>query len=79
MAGDEPLCAKASLSGYTVDGTFQQYAIGKAAHVARIPEGVPLDGVAPILCAGIPVCSSSPPPPFLPPSLRDFSVGAELN
>ncbi|KAJ5263544.1 hypothetical protein N7478_011149 [Penicillium angulare] len=52
---DEPLCAEAKLSGYTVDGTFQQYAIGKAAHVTRIPEGVELDAVAPILCAGITV------------------------
>ncbi|KAI4180250.1 MAG: hypothetical protein L6R41_007358 [Letrouitia leprolyta] len=52
---DEPLCPKALLSGYTVDGTFQQYAIGKAAHVARIPKEVPLDAVAPVLCAGITV------------------------
>jgi len=52
---DESLCAKALLSGYTVDGTFQQYAIAKAAHVARIPKNLPLDEVAPILCAGITV------------------------
>ena len=43
---DEPLCPKATLSGYTVDGTFQQYCIGKAAHVARIPKDVPLDAIA---------------------------------
>ena len=49
---DEPLCAKALLSGYTVDGTFQQYAIGKAAHVARLPKDVDLEAVSPILCAG---------------------------
>ncbi|KAL9099434.1 MAG: hypothetical protein Q9187_009500 [Circinaria calcarea] len=52
---DEPLCPKALLSGYTVDGTFQEYAIGKAAHVARIPKDVELSEVAPILCAGITV------------------------
>ncbi len=34
---DEPLCGSALLSGYTVDGSFQQYAIAKAAHVARSP------------------------------------------
>lgn len=51
----EPLCPKAILSGYTVDGSFQQYAIGKAAHVARIPKSVDLAAVAPILCAGITV------------------------
>lgn len=53
--GDEPLCAGISLSGYTVDGTFQQYCIAKAAHVTPIPKGVPLDAVAPILCAGVTV------------------------
>lgn len=52
---DEPLCSKALLSGYTVDGTFQQYCIAKAAHVARLHKDIPLDGVAPVLCAGITV------------------------
>ncbi len=52
---DEPLCADALLSGYTVDGSFQQYAVGKAAHVARIPRACSLEAVAPILCAGITV------------------------
>jgi len=52
---DEPLCPHAQLSGYTVDGTFQQYCIGKAAHVARIPKGTKLDAIAPVLCAGITV------------------------
>jgi len=52
---DEPLCAKASLSGYTVDGTFQQYCIAKAAHVARIPKDCDLEAIAPVLCAGITV------------------------
>lgn len=51
----EPLCAQAELSGYTVDGSFQQYAVAKAAHVARIPKDLPLDAVAPVLCAGITV------------------------
>ncbi|KAJ4402996.1 alcohol dehydrogenase [Gnomoniopsis sp. IMI 355080] len=55
MTADEPLCAKASLSGYTVDGSFQQYAVAKAAHVARIPDGVDLESVSPVLCAGITV------------------------
>ncbi|KAL8296613.1 hypothetical protein RB600_001882 [Gaeumannomyces tritici] len=53
--GDEPLCQQALLSGYTVDGSFQQYAIAKAAHVARIPKDVDLETVAPVLCAGITV------------------------
>jgi len=52
---DEPLCPKATLSGYTVDGSFQQYAVANASHAARIPKDVPLDAVSPILCAGITV------------------------
>ncbi|KAK4461624.1 chaperonin 10-like protein [Cladorrhinum samala] len=55
MQADEPLCPHALLSGYTVDGSFQQYAIAKAAHVARIPKEVDLEAVAPVLCAGITV------------------------
>lgn len=55
QTSDEPLCAKALLSGYTVDGSFQQYCIAKAAHAARIPKDVPLDAIAPVLCAGITV------------------------
>ncbi|ESZ90110.1 alcohol dehydrogenase [Sclerotinia borealis F-4128] len=52
---DEPLCPKALLSGYTVDGTFQEYCIAKAAHIARIPKECDLEAIAPVLCAGITV------------------------
>ncbi|WPH04397.1 alcohol dehydrogenase 1 like protein [Acrodontium crateriforme] len=52
---DEPLCSKALLSGYTVDGSFQQYCIAKAAHVARIPKSCDLESISPVLCAGITV------------------------
>jgi alcohol dehydrogenase, propanol-preferring len=52
-ANPTQLCSSASLSGYTVDGSFQQYCIAKAAHVARIPKDVALDAIAPVLCAGI--------------------------
>lgn len=43
------------MSGYTVDGSFQQYCVAKAAHAAKIPKDIALDAVAPILCAGITV------------------------
>ncbi|CAK7246408.1 MAG: Alcohol dehydrogenase [Sporothrix thermara] len=52
---DEPLCEKVTLSGYTVDGSFQQYCVANADCVARIPKEVSLEGVAPVLCAGITV------------------------
>ncbi|KAK5661001.1 hypothetical protein OQA88_12379 [Cercophora sp. LCS_1] len=55
QSSDEPLCAHAKLSGYTVDGSFQQYAVANAAHVALIPDNCDLEAVAPVLCAGITV------------------------
>lgn len=55
MNSFESSCPHALLSGYTVDGSFQQYAIGKAVHVARIPKSVDLAEAASILCAGITV------------------------
>ncbi|EGV66487.1 Alcohol dehydrogenase [Yamadazyma tenuis] len=52
---NESNCADADLSGYTHDGSFQQYATADAVQAARIPKGVDLAQVAPILCAGITV------------------------
>ena len=52
---DEPLCADALLSGYTVDRTPRQYCIAKAAHVAIIPKHLRANAVVPILCACITV------------------------
>lgn len=53
--GAEPNCSQADLSGYTHDGSFQQYATADAVQAARIPQGTDLAQVAPILCAGIAV------------------------
>jgi alcohol dehydrogenase, propanol-preferring len=50
---DESLCPNVMLSGYTVDGSFQQYCVAKANHVARIPKECDLAAVSPVLCAGI--------------------------
>ncbi|ODV80955.1 GroES-like protein [Suhomyces tanzawaensis NRRL Y-17324] len=52
---NESNCADADLSGYTHDGSFQQYATADAVHAARIPKNVDLAEAAPILCAGITV------------------------
>lgn len=51
----ESNCAEADLSGYTHDGSFQQYATADAIQAARIPKGTDLAEVSPILCAGITV------------------------
>lgn len=52
---DEPLCPEPQLSGYTVDGSFQQYCVAKANHIARIPKECDLEAISPVLCAGITV------------------------
>lgn len=54
-SGHESNCATADLSGYTHDGSFQQYATADALQAAKIPGGTDLAKVAPILCAGITV------------------------
>ncbi|KAG7918305.1 hypothetical protein KL905_000646 [Ogataea polymorpha] len=53
--GAEPNCPDADLSGYTHDGSFQQYATADAVQAAKIPKGTNLADVAPILCAGVTV------------------------
>jgi len=53
--GSEATCSQAQCSGYSVDGSFQQYAVSYARHVTPIPDGLPLEVAAPILCAGVTV------------------------
>ncbi|GME78737.1 unnamed protein product [[Candida] boidinii] len=53
--GNESNCLDADLSGYTHDGSFQQYATADAIQAAKIPAGTDLAEVAPILCAGVTV------------------------
>ncbi|CCH62774.1 hypothetical protein TBLA_0I01140 [Henningerozyma blattae CBS 6284] len=53
--GFESNCEQADLSGYTHDGSFQQYATADAVQAAHIPKNVDLAEVAPILCAGVTV------------------------
>ncbi|SCV04288.1 LAME_0H17260g1_1 [Lachancea meyersii CBS 8951] len=53
--GNESNCPEADLSGYTHDGSFQQYCTADAVQAAKIPKGTDLAEVSPILCAGITV------------------------
>lgn len=55
LKGAESNCKDAILTGYTHDGTFQEYATAKAVHAAKLPVGTDLAQIAPILCAGITV------------------------
>jgi alcohol dehydrogenase, propanol-preferring len=51
--GWETLCPAQHNSGYGVNGTFAEYAVGAAAYVARLPQSPDFATLAPILCAGV--------------------------
>lgn len=53
ITGWETLCPTQHDSGYSVNGSFAEYAIGSEAYVARLPSKVDFAGIAPILCAGV--------------------------
>ncbi|MEI9939178.1 MAG: alcohol dehydrogenase AdhP [Pseudomonadota bacterium] len=53
ITGWETLCESQHDSGYSVDGTFAEYALGAAAYVARLPQRFDFAEMAPILCAGV--------------------------
>ncbi|WP_213771832.1 alcohol dehydrogenase AdhP [Bradyrhizobium sp. dw_78] len=53
ITGWETLCETQNDSGYSVNGSFAEYAIGSAAYVARLPANVDFVAMAPILCAGV--------------------------
>lgn len=55
QAGSDGLCFDQRISGYYTPGTFQQYVLGPANYVTPIPDNLPSDEAAPMLCAGVTV------------------------
>ena len=53
LSGWETLCLDQKNSGYSVNGTFAQYALAQADYLGRIPKNLPFVDAAPILCAGV--------------------------
>ncbi|HEY4175473.1 MAG TPA: alcohol dehydrogenase AdhP [Kofleriaceae bacterium] len=53
ITGWETLCEAQHDSGYSVNGTFAEYALADAAYLARLPANLDFASVAPILCAGV--------------------------
>ena len=53
MTGWDSLCRHQHNSGYTVNGSFAEYAIGSAPYVGRLPPKTAFAEMAPILCAGV--------------------------
>jgi propanol-preferring alcohol dehydrogenase len=53
--GWETLCASQQNSGYSVNGSFAEYALADPAYVGRLPDALEWGAAAPILCAGVTV------------------------
>lgn len=53
LSGWETLCKSQLNGGYSADGGYAEYCVAPAAYVARIPDGVTDEEIAPILCAGV--------------------------
>ncbi len=53
QTGWETLCERQRNTGYSVNGTYAQYALARADWVAQLPDGCDAAQIAPILCAGV--------------------------
>jgi propanol-preferring alcohol dehydrogenase len=53
LSGWETLCLEQKNSGYSVNGSFAQYALAQADYLGRIPGSLSFIDAAPILCAGV--------------------------
>jgi propanol-preferring alcohol dehydrogenase len=53
VAGWETLCEQQQNSGYSVDGSYAEYAVADDRYVVDVPEGVSSLDAAPLTCAGV--------------------------
>jgi alcohol dehydrogenase, propanol-preferring len=53
--GWETLCAGQQNTGYSVNGSFAEYALADPNYVGRLPSGLDWGPAAPVLCAGVTV------------------------
>lgn len=53
VTGWETYCPTPEYMGYTVDGSYAEFAIGYASHVVKVPDGITSLDAAPIACAGV--------------------------
>lgn len=51
--GRENLCESQLNTGYSVDGGWAEYAVGRADYVAKVPDGMDVFEAAPLTCAGV--------------------------
>jgi alcohol dehydrogenase, propanol-preferring len=55
LGGWETLCERQKNTGYSVNGSFAQYALADADYVGYLPGNIGFVEVAPVLCAGVTV------------------------
>ena len=53
IGGWETLCEEQQNSGYSVNGTFAEYALAPASFATPVPDGVSSRDAAPLTCAGV--------------------------
>ena len=53
VGGWETYCTSPQYTGYTMDGSYAEYAVGYASHAVPVPEGVTPMDAAPLTCAGV--------------------------
>jgi alcohol dehydrogenase, propanol-preferring len=53
VSGWETLCEEQQNTGYSIDGSFAEYAVADASYVVPVPEGVSPHDAAPLTCAGV--------------------------
>jgi propanol-preferring alcohol dehydrogenase len=53
ISGWETLCEEQENSGYSVNGTFAEYAVAPAAFASPVPDGISSRDAAPLTCAGV--------------------------
>jgi len=58
LSGHDGVCFNQKVSGYYTPGTFQQYVLAPARYVTPIPDTLPSDMAAPLLCGGLTVVAA---------------------
>jgi propanol-preferring alcohol dehydrogenase len=53
LGGWETLCERQKNSGYSVNGSFAQYALASSDYASHLPNNIDFVEVAPVLCAGV--------------------------
>ena len=53
LSGRENLCPEKEFTGYSVNGGYAEYAVGREDFLVPVPEGWKAERIAPLMCSGI--------------------------